>query len=367
MLVAWLFCFANTIVNLAVTPKLRGGAPVTGPLVSVVIPARDEERAIERTVRALLAQTYRAIEVIVVNDRSTDRTAEILGAIADERLHVVAGSEPPAGWLGKPWAMHQGSRVARGEILLFADADIFYAPEAVASAVDPMEKHGASMAALIPHTEMHGFWENVLMPQLMVVACAFFPIWLANRSTRVRLGAGGGAGNLIRREVYERIGGHEALRGAVIDDVGLARLARRSGKQTIVVRAERFVSVRMYEGLGEIVRGFTKNAFAALDRSYALTLILSVLGIVFHVWPYVAAALGSRISIATVLVITVTRLILFSAMRYNIVAALFAHPLMTLGFTWISLVSAWKTGIRRQLHWRGRTYDAAQTRFGADR
>src|SRR5437588_4781999 len=129
ILVAWVLALIRTIVNLSLIPRLRlDMRPATEPLVSVIMPARDEAHIIERTVRAFLAQTYASLEVIVVNDRSADGTGDIVRAVCDDRLTVIDGSEPSAGWLGKPWALHQGSDAARGELLLFVDADVFYAP-----------------------------------------------------------------------------------------------------------------------------------------------------------------------------------------------------------------------------------------------
>ncbi|HET8797135.1 MAG TPA: glycosyltransferase family A protein, partial [Thermoanaerobaculia bacterium] len=130
----WLIALATTILNLRRVPKLAPRLPKHLPLVSVIVPARDEERAIERAVRRFLAQTWPSLEVIVVNDRSVDATGAILAAIGDPRLIVIDGEEPPAGWLGKPWALHQGSLRAKGELLLFVDADVMYAPDAVAAA-----------------------------------------------------------------------------------------------------------------------------------------------------------------------------------------------------------------------------------------
>ena len=366
ILILWVASFIGTLLNLILIRRLGAGVSISGPLVSVIIPARDEERSIEKTVRALLAQTYENLEVIVVNDRSTDRTGQILAAIDDARLRVIDGVEPPAGWLGKPHALHQGAQHARGEMLLFVDADIHYAPDAVAAAVDDLRRHDARMITLLPHLEMHGFWENVAMPQLTLTAFTFIPTWLSNRTTIPRLGLGGGTGNLVWREAYDKAGGHEALKDAVIDDVGLARLVRRAGMRTQVVRAETLVSVRMYHGGREIVDGFTKNTFAVFGRRYLLAITLAILGLVFHVWPYVAAIAGNVLAIATVAVITLTRLILFAALRYSLLAAVFAHPLCMLVWTWIILRSMWITGIRKRLMWRGRTYDASRTRFGAD-
>lgn len=367
ILIAWIGTFFRTILNLLLVPRLPRDAPSYGPIVSVIVPARNEEMSIEATVRGFLSQTYGPIEVIVVNDRSTDATGSILERFSDSRLRVISGDEPPQGWLGKPWALHQGSRAASGDIFLFADADILYSPWAVASAVARLRASEAAMISLFPRFIMDTFGERLILPLLVMALWSFLPSWLANRTKMPILGIGGGTGNLVWREVYEGAGGHEALRAAVIDDVGLARLIRRAGGRTEIVRADDGISVRMYRGGRETIAGFTKNVFAAFGRSYILALLFSGLGVLFHVLPYGRALSGDLISIVTVAVITATRVILFAALGYPLVHALFAHPFTVLVWTWISLRSMWFTGIRKRLAWRGRTYDAAATRFGADR
>ena len=368
ILALWLMALGRTILNLALVPRLRTDRVEGSTLVSVVIPARDEERMIERTVRAFLAQTWPALEIIVVNDRSTDSTGEILARLAkeDARLVVIDNEEPPAGWLGKPWALHQGSLRARGELLLFVDADVIYAPDAVGAAVTHLEDRGVPMLALLPHFEMRGFWEHVAMPNLAFFAFTVIPLWLSNRSTIPLLAMGGGTGNLIRRTDYDAVGGHEALKDSVVDDVALSRLMRRNGRRTEVVRGDDMISVRMYEGLGEIVRGFTKNGFAVVGRSYVAMVIFLILGFVLHVLPFGLALAGDVISIAAVGVLILTRVILFASLRYRLDNALLGHPLMIGVWVVIMLRSTWYTGIRRQLSWRGRTYDARETKFGAD-
>ena len=336
--------------------------------MSVIIPARDEERDIERTVRAFLAQTWQALEIIVVNDRSSDATGAILERLREEdsRLTVIEGVEPPAGWLGKPAALHRGSLSAHGEWLAFVDADVVYQPEVLEAVVAELEDHQVEMVTLLPHFEMRGFWEHVLMPNLAMFVFTFVPLWLSNRTRSRVLAVGGGTGNIVSRSAYDAAGGHEALRDAVIDDVGLARLMRREGFRTRVVRADRLVSVRMYHGLGEIVRGFTKNAFAIVDRSYVLALSGAIVIAVGNLLPFALAATGSRLAMATVAVIVITRVILFRSFRYGLANAVLAHPLMIASWLFILFRSVWYTGIRRQLHWRGRTYEADKTRFGAD-
>ena len=328
----------------------------------MIVPARDEERTIERTVRALLAQTYPELEIVIVNDRSVDRTGEILARYP--RLEVVDNEEPPPGWLGKPWALHQGSLRATGELLLFVDADVIYEPDLVMAAVAYMEERDIALLSLLPRIEMHGFWEHVVMPNLGMFAFSAMPLWLSNRTRIVHLAVGGGPGNLVRRDAYDAAGGHESLHGAVVDDVGLARLIRRNGHRTEIVRAEEHVSVRMYHGLREIVNGFTKNAFAVFDYNYFVGLTFYVMAVVFHLLPFAWAFTGSWLALATVGLILLTRVILFRAIGGRLDNALFGHPLMVATWGVILLRSMWLTGIRRRVHWRGRTYDAGGTRFG---
>jgi len=364
----WVLAFLRTLLNLAVVPRLkRGAAPAASPLLSIVIPARDEVRVIERTVRAFLASTYANFELIVVDDRSTDGTGDAVRAVADPRVTLIAGEEPPPGWLGKPWALHQGSLRARGELLLFVDADIVYQPDAVAAAIATLETTGRDMIALLPDIEMHSFWEHVAMPNLALFAFTVLPAWLANRSSLAILAIGGGTGNLLLRDAYDAAGGHQALKDSVVDDVALARLLRRSGRTTAGVRADGFVSVHMYRGLRETVEGFTKNGFAIFDRNYALAVAALCISATGNLLPYALALTGEPFSIATVGLITLTRIVLFAALGYPLLSAIFLHPLMILVWLWIMLRSMWITGVRRRLPWRGRVYDARATRFGAER
>jgi glycosyltransferase involved in cell wall biosynthesis len=363
----WVLAFFRTLLNLALVPRLKREAPAAEPLLSIIIPARDEARRIGDTIRALLASTYRNFELIVVDDRSADGTGAIARAFADPRVVVIEGEEPPPGWLGKPWALHQGSCRARGELLLFVDADIIYEPDALAAAVAAFERQRRDMLTFLPDIRMRGFWENAVMPNLAMFAFTVIPAWMSNRTRLPLLGIGGGTGNLVRREVYAKAGGHEALKDAVIDDVALARLVRRGGGSSAALRAEEFISVRMYHGLSEIVHGFTKNMFAVFGRSYAATIVILVLSFVVNVLPFILAFTGDRFAIASAALITLIRIILFAALRYSMLAAIFLHPLMIAVWGWILLRSMWVTGIRRQLPWRGRVYDARATRFGAER
>lgn len=373
----WAVCLANVIFNLAVTPRLARRRLPQGepsPRVSIVVPARDEEREIGAAVGSLLAQDYPDFEVVVVNDRSTDRTGEILAAMEDpaSRLRVVAGSEPPEGWLGKPHALAIGAREASGGLLLFADADVHYHPLALGEAVAAMRALEADFLCLLPRIEGRGFWENVLMPY--VIASFFLgPGFLANGDWPRWFAVGGGAGNLIRRDVYDRLGGHETLKNSVVDDVRLAFTARGAGFRTRVVRAEDRVSVRMYRGFREVWDGFSKNtAYIFNGATGVLLLFLTAVLIAAAIVPpavLLAAAGGLKapagdigLAAGAFALLLAGRVILAVALRDPVWPAL-AHPFMAA--VWAGMIgrSLYYRIVRRTLTWRGREFDARAARF----
>lgn len=361
-LAVWLYALATIILNLIFERPLRPSDRTSGPFVSVVIPARNEERSIGATVAAMLAQTYRDLEIIVIDDQSTDRTPQILAAFDDPRLTVLRGEETPSGWLGKPWALEQGSLRTRGELLLFVDADIHYEPKGVASMVDRLEESGAAMLAVLPHMEMRTLGEQVAMMMLPFFVWAGIPLWLGNRWNAVGLGLGGGVGNFVRRTAYDAIGGHKALHNAVIDDIGLARQLRAHGLPTKHAVTNDLVSARMYHGLREIVFGFEKNLFAFLGSAWA-AFLLAIVMVWLHVLPFVLALLGHPISIAIVAICTLIRLMVAVRGRYSLLNALFLHVPMVLVWLYILLQSTWMTLRRREILWRGRR-SGEWSRFG---
>lgn len=344
------------------------------PSVSTVIPARNEERDIEKAVRSHLSQNYSDLEVIVVDDRSTDATGAILGRLAAEhpRLKVVSGAEPPAGWLGKPHALFQGARTATGELLLFADADVRYSPSAVREAVALLEARGLDLVALFPRLEMRGFWENVLLAYLPV-SYFFGPAFLLNSDRQRRFAVGAGAGMLVRATAYRAAGGHEALRDSVIDDLRLASRVRRAGGRCRMALADRVLSLRMYRGLREIVDGFTKNMAYVFQGPAGPFLLLST-AFSFVAWSLPALVLlvkasgapvpGGNVAWAALALglILIARIGVALFLDYALWPA-FTHPFMAVVWVGILVRSlAWRF-LRRQMRWRGRTYPAATARF----
>jgi chlorobactene glucosyltransferase len=372
-----IFSAAVFPLNVRTMPRLsRSGrkTPAPWPRVSIVVPARNEERGIEAAVRSQLAQDYPDFEVIVVDDRSTDATSSILERLAreDSRLSVVAGAEPPAGWLGKPHALHQGAAAASGTILLLADADVLYDRRALREAVALLETDGLDFLALFPGFEMHGFWENVLMPNIPVTY--FFGLgFLANSDRHRWIAAGGGAGNMVRREAYEAVGGHAAIRDSVIDDVRLAMAVKRAGYRCRIARADDRVRVRMYRGLREVFDGFTKNAAFIFAGGFGLVFLLGtalmVTAALAPIAALLAAALGVpiaagdvRLAAGVLLLTLVLRSVLAGMLSWPQWTA-WTQPLMSVAWGAIILRSLYWRFVRGEILWRGRRYDAARARF----
>lgn len=356
--------------------RLSGNRPrqTRLPPVSVLVPARNEERDIEAAVGSLIAQEYPDLEVIVVDDRSTDATAAILARLSESspRLRVIRGEEPPPGWLGKPHALWQAYRAASGELLLFVDADVRYGPRAVDDAVRFLESDRADLLALLPRLEARGFWENVLMPYLLV-SIFFGPGWLAERDRFRWIAAGGGAGNLVRRRAYESAGGHAAIRDSVIDDIRLALTLKRAGFRVRIARAEDAVAVRMYRGFREVWDGFTKNVAYAFEGplGVVLGLLTSAMTVAMIVPPVVlAAALAGaavpppdlRLAAGATGGYLLARAILAAALKDPVWPAL-ANPVMALVWDALIVRSLYRRFIRRRLVWRGREFDARAARF----
>jgi chlorobactene glucosyltransferase len=373
----WALFVAGVVLNALLVPKLRAGErPSRALSLSVVIPARNEERDIGETVRAFRAQNYPDFEVIVVDDRSTDTTAATAREAAGDDAHfrVISGAETPEGWLGKPWALEQGAQAARGELLLFVDADILYEPQALSAMAAALERTGAAGLTAFPRIILGGFWERVAMPQLGAVFFGVVPVWLSNHTTWPLLGIGAGTGNLYRRDTWAAIGRHEAIRRSVVDDIALAQRARRFGFRTLTVRGADLVAVRMYHGLREIVDGFTKNAYDAMGGRPLLAgfLILLSAFVQFSPWVGSAMALWNRAadlplngfhlaSLAALVLLTMGRIVLFAELRYPIVHALFSHALMAAIWLVILLRSTWHGVVRRRIVWRGRVHHRDET------
>jgi chlorobactene glucosyltransferase len=294
---------AGMLINVAAFDGLtEAEPPADAPLVSALIPARNEAHNIERCVGSLVAQDWPRLEVIVLDDRSEDGTGDLARAIGGECLRVVEGSELPAGWVGKNWACHQLAQLARGQWLFFIDADTEHAPGTVSAAVSYASRTGADLLSAWPRLVTVGLGEKLVLPLIIFVGLVVYPhalvLWLqrhphvaARLPRRVLrlLGAANGQFLFFRRESYDRIGGHAALRDHLVDDVTFGRMvAARIGEGMRLINCEslRFSKVRMYHSLAEVWEGFTKNSRAIFEDNPLNMAILGLVETVVFVGPF---------------------------------------------------------------------------------
>lgn len=265
--------------------------PDKWPRVSILVPARNEGVQIEAALKSLLVIDYPDLEIIAIDDRSTDRTGEVMDQLGatDPRLRVTHVTDLPDGWLGKNHAMHIGAAQATGEWLLFTDGDVIFAPDALKISVTYVERAKFDHLALNPHIIPGGYWENAL-------TCCFGLIFFAHlRPWRIptpdpRAYCGIGAFNLVRMSAYQTIGGHEKIRLDVLDDLHLGKLLKQAGfRQQLLIGGD-LLRVRWQDSLWGVVRGLEKNSFAATHYSVLeLVIVTAILAIVLYV-PYLGAA-----------------------------------------------------------------------------
>jgi len=338
-----------------------------GPLVSVIVPARNEARNIERSVGSILATEYQPIEVIVVDDRSSDGTGEIverlaLSDAAAGRLRLVRGAELPEGWFGKSWAIVQGYRVARGDLLLFTDADTWHHPELLPRTVTVLTAERVHLVSVVSRQEMVTFWERLVQPHvLLALASRVGDLRRVNR-TRITWDAiASGAYILTTRRAYDAVGTHEAVRGAIAEDVALAQAYVRHHLDIFLTHAAQWMSVRMYRSLAEIVEGWSKNL------ALGVPLMFPPLPFVRRIAPYLMwlpalcwvlppllwAVYGWSWAAATTLVSLAIWIAVYRAEGAPVRYALL-YPLGAAMVAYIMIRSALRGS--RKVEWRGRTY-----------
>ncbi len=242
------------------------------PAVSILVPARDEERNIEACVESLLRQDYPQFEVIVLDDDSHDGTWALLQEIAARsggRVRVLAGEPVPAGWLGKHWACHQLAQAAQSELLLFTDADTVHHPLALRDAVGALHAEGAGALSVLPRQAVGSWGERLVIPVLAWAIHTFVPFILPRRTPTAV-----GQFMLFRRGTYEAVGGHAAIRSEVVDDLALARNVHRAGLGWAFLDGSGRVTTRMYQGWNETARGLAKNLFPVFRYNVPLYLFV---------------------------------------------------------------------------------------------
>lgn len=282
----------RTIYIIAATPVLlpTNPLPTTIPKISILLPVRNEaSRILRENVQSLLLQSYPQLEIVAVDDKSTDQTPQILReyeASTNTRLSLIQGIEPPRGWMGKTFALHQAKVASAGEWLLACDADVIYSEEAISSSLAFALKHRLDALSLLPRVIMLTFWEAVIIPAMCWLSLMRVSTTQTNReSSRACFGYGNFI--LFRRKAHDAIGSFEAYRNDILDDCAIMELLKSRGFRIMVADGSSIMRSRMYSSLSQMFMGFGKNSFAALRFSILRTTAVVLGEVIFVFFPHV--------------------------------------------------------------------------------
>jgi chlorobactene glucosyltransferase len=341
------------------------------PLLSIIVPARNEATNIGRCVRSILQSTYPAVEVVVVDDHSADATATIAreAGAGDARLRVAAAPALPTGWLGKQWACAHGASLARGEILCFTDADTVHAPDLHTRSVRALLARQADLLSVAGTQELGTFWERLIQPQIFAILFTRYGgTEVVSNATRPEDVIANGQYLLFRREAYAALGGHASVRDKVAEDLGLAMRAKRRGMRVHLILGPDQLVTRMYESLGALVRGWMKNVYAGgmealpegriIRTAFPLILLSPII-----VWLAPFAALlftllgaGSE-ALQTWAIVTTAVMLIWWLIVYALIggrpwyAGLAPIGNLVLGYIFVRAIAR-----GRQVEWKGREY-----------
>ena len=344
---------------------------ISNKKVSICIPARNEEANIGRCVESVLSQNYQQIEVLVLDDQSEDATPEILNELAntDDRLKVLSGSTKPKDWLGKPWACHQLSNAATGDILVFIDADVWIEPETITNAVIALSN--SDSVTIWPQQILHSFWENLIVPTVYFSLLTLLPAVYVRRSPRwmprflrpilnPKFVAACGQFIAFNKSTYQQIGGHHRVKSEVVEDMELARAIKNAGLSINMFHGKNAVYCRMYASYSEIWSGFQKNFLAGFGNVFEF-IFMGVLHFLFFLMPIYTLINGwmnsnnvsMLLSAIIIILYTIQRLILNRWFGWKLYPA-FLHPLAVLWFQGLGISCLYNKVFSRNTSWKGR-------------
>ncbi|MGR6963611.1 glycosyltransferase [Geodermatophilus sp. URMC 61] len=347
----------HAAVNVVLLRRPPAGPPPVRRPVTVVLPVRDEEEQVGDCLAGVLAQRgVPDLRVVVVDDGSTDGTVDVVRAVPDPRVRLVAAADPPPGWLGKPHACATGAAATDDSddgVLVFLDADVRLFPDAVTGAVAVLDAHDLDLVSPWPRPVTATVAERLVQPLGPWLWITTLPVRLAERSRRPSLTAANGQFLVVRRPAYTRAGGHGAVRGEVIEDVALARAVKRAGGRAVPVEGSRLAACRMYDGWPALRAGYAKSLWASVGGSPGAGVAVAAGLTAVWVLPALAALRGSRAGLVGYAAGVAGRAVSAAATGSRVWPDSLAHPLSMLLFD--VLLAGSVAGRRRgTLSWRGR-------------
>ncbi|MEH7377045.1 glycosyltransferase [Neobacillus drentensis] len=367
MLVWTIFLLDGLIGLRKIDPLEKEEGMELGPLLSVVVAARNEEKQIEASILSQLEQTYKNVEWILVNDRSTDMTGTIMEELTkiDPRLKVLHINQLPEGWLGKNNALYTGALQASGKWLLFTDADVKFEKQAFAKALHYFERHKLDHLTAAPNLSANRFWLKSFVAFFLFGFSYFKRPWLAN-NPKSKIGTGIGAFILVLKKSYESFGTHEKIKMRPDDDLQLGMKMKKAGYRQRIVTALHLIEVEWYGSLKEALVGLEKNTFAGLHYRISMV-IFAILGVfITNVLPFVMIfsgnttvallSFGNIVLCGILYVVVIKKLTLFSPMMFLV------FPITALLFIYSIIRASLLTYKRGGIVWRGTTYRLSELR-----
>jgi len=359
----------NLVLNLRALkkPSSDGKLPEPVPLVSVLIPARDEEVNIENCLKSLQEQDYTNLEILVLDDSSSDGTASLVERMAttDNRIQLLRGDSLPQGWAGKPFACYQLAKKAKGAWLLFTDADTIHASHMVRSVLSFALKYRCALLSGFPRQLTTSLPQRVAIPVLYFVILSWFPLWWLQHSKKPKPSLAIGQFLLFPREEYWRIGGHKAVKSRILEDVWLGVEVNRHGGRHMAVDLSLLVSCSMYQNIGSMWEGFVKWIYSVVALSSLVLIGLVIAGLIFFLAPFywlwqttfaATSSAGLQLLAAfQVAVIIGMRWVTDKRFKEPVISALL-HPL---GFSFLfaaCLYGASRRVLRARVGWKKRLY-----------
>jgi len=338
------------------------------PLVSILIPARNEERNIKRCLVSLTKQDYENIEILVLDDNSSDNTSAIVRELAekDERIKLYHGRELKEGWMGKPYACHQLAEHANGDYLIFTDADTLHFPDSVSSALACLLKNKLDALSVLSKQIMVTIHERMVVPFGHYMILCFMPLYLIKNTKSPLFCTAVGQFMFFKKEVYKKIGGYESVKNQVIDDVEMSKQVKKHGYKFMIFDGRDNLYSRNYRNAKEVIRGHSKTLFAAFDYnviviSVGIILIsiiflspfFLILPAIFFKWPMIIVEL----IVLQIAIILLTRIILSIRFKSKAVVDVLLYPLSVIYLLLIAVDSIFNTITGVGVNWKGRVYD----------
>lgn len=345
--------FIISAINFFTAPVLNNKPILNNEnrLVSILIPARNEEKNISECVTSCLNQTYPNKEIIVIDDNSNDRTNELLQQFSD-KIKIISGAELPEGWLGKNWACHQLSQVAGGEYFLFVDADVRLRESAVDAAVKEINFSDIGMLSVFPTQIIKSLSEWLIVPLMNWLLLGFLPLIMVYKSNHKSFVAANGQFILWKKNVYKMIGGHMAVRNKTVEDMEFARLCKSKGVKIKTLLGGNLIFCRMYRNLKEAVNGFSKNFFQGFNTSGFIFLPVVFLIFISFLFPILVWE-NLYYSLGLISLIVLSRIFISNKSNQNAFANILLHPAQMIIVFVVGVISVSKT-YSGKLEWKSR-------------